>query len=69
MAASINQDALTRSPLNAKMTEMNPAARLRDVMKLGICLNIDLLPEGNKIKIIFLFIIRFATVKETSERY
>ena len=64
MAASINQEAFARSPLNAKMTEMNPAARFSDVMKLGICLNIDLLSEGNKIKINFLFIIRFATVTE-----
>ena len=62
IAARTNQEAAARSPLNAKMTEMNPEARFRDVMKFGICLSIDLLSEGNKIKIIFLFISRFVAV-------
>ena len=37
IAARINHDAVTRSPLAAKMIAINPDARLSDVIKFGIC--------------------------------
>ena len=37
IAAMISHDAVTTSPLTAKTSDMKPAARLRHVMKFGIC--------------------------------
>lgn len=37
IAARINHDAVCRSPLAAKIIEVNPAARLREVIKFGMC--------------------------------
>jgi len=38
IATSMSQEAFTISPLRVKTMDMNPAVRLSDVMKFGICL-------------------------------
>lgn len=37
IAASINQEAVRRSPFAAKTIAINPDARFSDVIKFGIC--------------------------------
>jgi hypothetical protein len=37
MAARISHDAVTMSPLDAKIIAKNPDARFKEVIKLGIC--------------------------------
>jgi hypothetical protein len=37
IAATISHEAVTLSPLAAKIIAINPADRLREVIKLGIC--------------------------------
>jgi len=38
MAASINHEAVTRSPVAEKIIAINPDVRLSDVIIFGICL-------------------------------
>jgi hypothetical protein len=54
IAVRISHEAPVRFPLSAKIIEIKPAARLREVMKLGICFILILVvQEEVKIKINF----------------
>ena len=51
MAARINQEAVIKSPFRMKIIERNPEARLREVIRLGMCFNSSFSHYG-KVKLI-----------------